>query len=99
MSVSAQKIRAILKRANFASAYRYSSGKLQGAGRLVNAYRWQAGYRVVEDEGVIKVLHQMDFSKAETEREMALRYLASLEQQGIKCFLNGRNEIVIVGIA
>lgn len=97
-TVTPQKVRAKLKGAGFRAAYQYASGKLQGATRLVNAQTWEEGYRVEESGGSVKVYHQRDIYREEISRPMALRYKSALEAAGFKCFVNGRHEVVIVGL-
>ena len=63
LQASSQKVRAILRTAGFFAARQYVSGKLRSQSRLVNAYSWLAGFRILHGETPLKVIHQMEYPK------------------------------------
>lgn len=93
-------IAGILRKAGFRKAERVITGTRRDGNRTVNLYSWSEGFLISIDDGVIKLNHKIEYPwSKEAQNKIKIsheRYLEALEQAQIRCFLNGREEIVIV---
>lgn len=97
--LSAQKVRAQLKKVGFIPARMWRSGSYKAAnGHPAKYIRWFPGYRVFIDEGIVKVRFQAETHDRREEESWVGQYQRKLKGIGVLCFVNGYREVVIDGL-